>query len=542
MQRAADVVCIGKEPCPKCGSRDNLGRYSDGHGYCFGCGHYEKGDGSVSSSATQRNHRSPGMIDGEFTALSKRGITEETARHFNYRTGVFNGKKCQIANYADADGRPVAQKLRFADKTFNFVGNPKEALPLYGQHLWRDGGKMIVVTEGEIDALTVSQLQGNKWPVVSVMNGAQGAHKSVASALEWLLKFDKVVFMLDDDEPGQNAAKKCAALLPPGKAFIARIPGFKDANEALQAGKGQLVIGAMWDAKEYRPDGIVDVASVIERAAQPIQAGLAWPWPVLTKATHGRRRGELYGFGAGTGCGKTTLFKQVQAHVILNDGLPVGVVALEEPVHHSAKTLAGVIDGVRYHVPGVEYDTAKLRSRLEWMQGKAYFYDHFGAATFETIRDKMRYMAHSLGCKDIFIDHLTALAATMGDDERKAIDAMMAELSALALELDVTIYFISHLSTPDGKPHEEGGRVLEKHFRGSRAIGYWSHFLFGMERDKQSPEKPTVFRVLKDRYTGDSAGLTFGLRYDRDTGRMEECELSDGDDRFRDERGDSSEF
>ncbi len=34
-------VCVGHEPCPKCGSRDNLGRYDDGSGFCFGCRHYE---------------------------------------------------------------------------------------------------------------------------------------------------------------------------------------------------------------------------------------------------------------------------------------------------------------------------------------------------------------------------------------------------------------------------------------------------------------------------------------------------------------------
>lgn len=32
------------EPCFKCGSRDNLARYSDGHGYCFGCGYWEPGN------------------------------------------------------------------------------------------------------------------------------------------------------------------------------------------------------------------------------------------------------------------------------------------------------------------------------------------------------------------------------------------------------------------------------------------------------------------------------------------------------------------
>lgn len=32
---------IKHEPCPECGSRDNLARYDDGSGWCFGCGHYE---------------------------------------------------------------------------------------------------------------------------------------------------------------------------------------------------------------------------------------------------------------------------------------------------------------------------------------------------------------------------------------------------------------------------------------------------------------------------------------------------------------------
>jgi twinkle protein len=36
---------------------------------------------------------------------------------------------------------------------------------------------MLTITEGEIDALSVSQAQGNKWPVVSVPTGAKGAVK-----------------------------------------------------------------------------------------------------------------------------------------------------------------------------------------------------------------------------------------------------------------------------------------------------------------------------------------------------------------------------
>lgn len=32
---------VGHEPCPICHSKDNLARFDDGHGWCFGCGHWE---------------------------------------------------------------------------------------------------------------------------------------------------------------------------------------------------------------------------------------------------------------------------------------------------------------------------------------------------------------------------------------------------------------------------------------------------------------------------------------------------------------------
>ena len=35
---------IQHEPCPECGSRDNLARYDDGHAFCFGCNYREKAE------------------------------------------------------------------------------------------------------------------------------------------------------------------------------------------------------------------------------------------------------------------------------------------------------------------------------------------------------------------------------------------------------------------------------------------------------------------------------------------------------------------
>lgn len=538
-----DSVCLSKGPCVDCGSSDACALYSDGHTHCFSCNKTRQGESAVSDAPPSRKPRS--LVTGDIGALPSRGITEETSKKWGYLLARVPHPKtkeeewCQVAQYRDEDGRVVAQKLRWKDKTFQFVGEPKQA-QLFGQHLWRDGGKRVVITEGEIDALTVSQLQNNSWPVVSLPNGASAAAKAISQNLEWLLKFDEVVLMFDDDKPGQEAVEACAPLFPVGRCKIARISGFKDANEAHVAGKGKLVIDAIWGAKEFRPDGIVDIEEVEDRAVAKVEVSArTWPWDSLTAATYGRRYGEVYGLAGGTGMGKTTVFKQVQAHIVQNETVPIAVIALEEPTHHSAKTLAGVLDGKRYHVPGVQYDESRLRSTLQSMRGRVYLYDHFGGATYETIVEKIRYMRHAYGIRDFFLDHLTALASTMGDDERKAIDKMMAELSALMIELDSTLYYISHLTTPEGKSHEEGGRVLERHLRGSRAIAYWSHFIFALEGDKQKPEQPRRLRVLKDRYTGDANGLVIGLQYQRETGRMVECQLPDENEGsssgFRDE-------
>jgi twinkle protein len=471
------------------------------------------------------------LLTGEYQALSKRGITEETCRHFGYQVASRGGIGYQVAPYFNADGQMVAQKLRTAKKTFSVVGDVKDAL-LFGQQLWRDGGKMVVVTEGEIDCMTVSQLQGNKWPVVSVPNGSKGAKKALAKHLDWLEKFATVVLMFDMDDPGREAVAECAPLFRPGRCKIARLP-LKDANELLQAGRGAEVIEAVWGAKEYRPDGLVSVDDLIEEIDKPIVEGYPWWLEPLTKLTYGRRLGEIYALGAGTGVGKTDFLTQQVAFDVNTLGLHVGCVFLEQKPVETAKRIAGKIAGKRFHVPDGSWTTEELKGSIDSLRGKVTFYDNFGTTDWEVVAGKIRYMAVSEDIKVIYLDHLTALADTA--DERGSLEKIMKEMAALANELQIIIVFVSHLATPEGKPHEEGGRVMIRHFKGSRTIGFWSYFMFGMERDQQAEDENarqrTTFRVLKDRYTGQATGSVVTLVYDKDTGRLAEGAPVDfGDD------------
>lgn len=522
----SSVVSQGPCPAPDCGSSDAFTLYDDGHAHCFSCGHHVQEAGL----ATQRSQRTNSeLVPGDLRDLAVRCINEETCKKWDYRVGTYHDKTVQIANYRDSTGQRVAQKLRAAGKEFTIVGDAKK-MTLYGQWLWRDGGKMVVITEGEIDALSVSQVQQNKWPVVSLPNGAQNAKKAIKASLEWLEKYDSVILMFDNDEPGRKAVEECAPLFTPGRCKIARIEGYKDANEALKAGKGALIIDAMWGAKTYRPDGVISVADVLEAALKPIPIGDPWPFPRMTDWTYGRRSGELYGLGAGTGVGKTDVFTQCIAYDVLTLGKTVGAVYLEQPPVETVRRVAGKTVGKIFHVPGASTPEELAEAvRALGDTNRFYLYDHFGSSSWEIIKQRIRYMVVSLGCEHIYLDHLTALVS-QEEDERKALDRIMSELAGQAQELGHKMHFISHLATPEGKPHEEGGRVMIRHFRGARSIGFWSHFLFGLERNQQSDDEEersvTTLRCLKDRNTGAGTGKTMGLRYDHNTGLLRDADDS----------------
>ncbi len=358
------------QPCPKCGSSDARATNDDGSWHCFSCNSHV-GGGERVSEPTPRE-----FVTGSPQAIARRNVTEDTCRKWGYWMGTVNGQPVQIANYKTRDGKTCAQKLRFADKSFATRG---ELIGLYGQHLWRDGGRRVVVTEGEVDALSVSQAFDNKWAVVSVPNGAGAAKKFVAQAIDWLDRYDQVVFCFDMDDVGRKGAAECAALLTPGKAYIAELP-LKDANDMLVANRSKELVNCLFDAREYRPDGIVNgkelwdvISHKEEHKSKP------YPFIGLNHITHGMRLGELVTVTAGSGIGKSLFCREI-AHHLLGLGETVGYIALEESVRRTALGILGIHMNKPLHLDDDMLDEKELKPAFDKTvgNGKFYTYDHFG--------------------------------------------------------------------------------------------------------------------------------------------------------------------
>ena len=521
---------IRHEACPHCGSSDANALYADGKHYCFSCQTLTPSDKEgVIAVTTQKENVA--FLPIEATGLNKRRINEKTAKHWQYGLSTFKGSKVQVANYYDRQGTLKAQKVRFPNKDFTVIGDIK-AINLYGEHLARDSGKMITIVEGELDALSLSQCFDNKWPVVSVPQGAPSAKRAVSKALDWLCNYETVVIMFDNDEAGQKASIEVANILPPNKAKIAKLP-LKDASEMMQAGRTEELVNAVWSAKTYRPDGIVagtdlwdTVTTTDDKYTVPYQ------YVGLQEKTGGMRRGEIVTITAGSGIGKSQLAREL-AFGLIKHGETLGYIALEENVKRTALGLMSLELNKPLHLRQEnEVAEEEMRNAFDSTvgSGRVYLYDHWGSTDSENLLSKIRYLVRGCGCSYIVLDHISIVVSGLdGGDERRLIDNTMTKLRALVEELNCGLLLISHLKRPSGdKGHEDGAQTSLAQLRGSAAIGQLSDMVIGLERNQQDDDNPHVsnVRVLKNRWSGET-GLACSLEYIKDTGRMIEVHFED---------------
>jgi twinkle protein len=527
-------------PCPECGSKDNVAVYDDGHGHCFGCeAHW--GPGSFGEDGAEIEPHEPTNIPDEggfkpvpltFAPLGKRGLSQETCRKYGYGLATFLGggnevAPHQFAPYHDDKGRLVAYKVRGPNKYFTFIGDASAAT-LFGQKHARPGGKMLTVTEGEVDALSVSQVFGNRWPAVSVPNGAAGAAKAFKKNLEFLESYDKVVICFDQDEPGEKAAEECAAVLSPGKAHIVSLPR-KDANEMVAADEAAKLRDAIWGARPWRPDGVINLADIKAAIAQRPSMGVEYPWDGLNRMLYGQRPTELTTWTGGTGAGKSSIVSELVYNLGVIQGKKVGCVYLEESVARSGQRLVGLEMNKPIHLPGVDYTEEEFDAAFDRVlgTGRILAYDAFGTVDTDVLMSRLRYMTVGLGCEYLILDHIAMFASgsDVDADERRLIDRLMTELRSFSQETGACLHIVSHLRRigQSKKDHEAGLVVGMSHLRGSQAIAQLSDTIIAAERDQQSEEESNItrLRVLKNRYAG-TAGVACELEWDASTGRLAE--------------------
>jgi len=441
-------------------------------------------------------------------------------------------------------------KVRMIEGKRTWNWGDSEGIDLFGwQQAVESEARRLIIVEGEFDAAALWRIQqmycnqqyADVQPAVcSLPNGAASAHKDLVRLQDKIRRrFKEVTLCFDDDEPGRTATEKCMRVFPDCTAVV--LPR-NDANQCLLDGVGKAAYKAVaFNAEKPKNTTLVFGESLHDEAREQAPWGeLSWPWPDLQEATRGIRPSTIY-IGAGVKMGKSEIVNALGAHFIKNHGVKVFMAKPEEANKKTYKMMASKVVGKVFHDPKIEFDYEAYDKAGEVMHGKmamVNLYQHLG---WDTLKSDI-YAAHSWGAKVGMIDPITNLTDPMSSgDANQALQAIAQELSAMALDLDMTFFIFCHLKAHEGNitrekreklynsgqytglgncPHEFGGDIFSSQFAGSRAMMRKCDLMLGLEGNKD-PDLPIekrnrrVLKILEDREFGASG--KFPLYWDQRT-------------------------
>jgi len=421
-----------------------------------------------------------------------RGITPSTFA--KYGVGLDEKNNVHFPYYLE--GTHVGSKVRAGTaKEFWFSGETT-GVQLFGMQA-ANGDRRIIVTEGEIDALSAAQMTG--YAAVSVPFGADSAAKHIKHTLRWLESFGEIVLCFDMDKPGRAAQEACVALLDKTKVKVMVLPtGFKDPNDMLKSGQDQQFKTAYFSAQSFTPTGIISTEEVIERTVsflmdKSARHGKPTGYDGLDKLIGGWRAGEVTTIVAGTGIGKSSItralcYKQVMMgvktlYIPLEDMLEQATSRFLEM--HTASSLVKSND-----VP----NEALMRQGLFEVLENLTLFDQSGAISVDDLVASIAYAVRKDGIEFVALDHISAMTSNRDTDERRALDnAIQALKLRVAKDLKCAVLVVSHLSR-DSSDKEDNNPTLSR-VKGASSIAQYSDAVLGLERKRN--EQLTVFRTLK---------------------------------------------
>lgn len=512
----------------ECQSSDARQEYEGGTSFCFSCGTFFPAGGPTKKKNKEVSEKIPleDILVLDVRGFEERKIKKKVTEHYGVRVSYNEEGNIDAHYYPYGPKEVIGYKIRELPKKFSSTGKIKG---LFGQHSFSPGGKRLVITEGELDAMSVAQAYLDKYqciyPVVSLPS-ASGV-KELLENRDWVRSFEEVVLMLDNDPAGEKALEECIKIVGVDKVKVAKLPR-KDASDVLVELGSDEINKAIWNAQRHVPSGIIG-RDELWKALEEYNSVKSVPYPTCLAGPNskvkGMRLGEIALFISGTGSGKSTVIREIELHLVQTTEDKIGIISLEESPAETTRKLAGM--AINRNPAHAEISIDELRPGFDAVFGddRVIVLDHQGSMDDTDIVDKLEYMC-LMGCKYLFIDHITILVSEGAGDltGNEAIDKMMNSLLTLAKKHNVYICLVSHLRKAQmGKPFEEGHLPSIDDIKGSGSIKQISFDIIAFSRNMIAQDaalrNTITMRVLKCRYTG-LTGDVPGAVYNNETGRL----------------------
>lgn len=471
------------------------------------------------------------------TYLESRKITAATAEKYQI-TVQSKHKNIVVFPFLDEKGNMPFIKYRKTD--FNpAVDKGKEWCEanckpiLFGMYQCNLDNKTLVLTEGQIDSLSVAESGIEN--AVSVPFGKNG-FTWIPYCWEWMQNFDTLI-VFGDCENGiitllDEMRKRFRGTVKAVQQQDYR--GCKDANELLCKYGKDAVRRAVEQAKTVLIDRVIEIADIkaVDLFSLPkISTGIVGIDKVLSGGIY---LGQTVILTGKRGDGKSTLGSQILANA-LDNGKSVFAYSGELPDYFFKRWLdfqiagqqnvidrAGEAGSVNYFIPD-----SKVHKISEWYRGRAYLFDSHSTEDneLEHLLSTIEKAIQQYGIQLVLLDNLmTALDIGLDIDLYRAQSKFVDKLVKISKNYNVAVILVVH-------PRKNSlGADDNDVVSGSSDITNKVDVVMTYKRDKTLSDDERLLTISKNRLTGKLAigAKAIKLYFDEASKR-----ISDNRDNFR---------
>jgi twinkle protein len=351
---------------------------------------------------------------------------------------------------------------------------------LFGWHAIKPDARVAIITEGQIDAMTWAAMGANAF---SIPNGTGDCETWIDYEWENLEQFDTIILSFDTDKPGIEAVERVSKRLGRHRCMRVTLEGFKDANEALMAGKTkEFFIDALNKATPFKPPEIVspmDMKDKVMAEMFPKDGKKAGFWPVTLGGLVGFRSGELSIWTGISGHGKSTLLLQLMLEAT-GEGMSVGIASMEMPAQ---KTLAFAVQMNRPEgMKAEEMNPDTAETVLDALSGFLWIFNLQGEIPVDQLIALMEYGVARHGMKHIVIDSLMKLDVASDDFDKQR--QVLNKLVNFSRSSGCHIHLVCHPKKTD----DEGKKPGKMDIKGSSDIFNQADNILAVWRNRAKEE------------------------------------------------------
>lgn len=398
---------------------------------------------------------------------------------------------------------------------------------LFGWQAIPDDAREVIITEGEIDALSWAAYG---YPAMSVpFGGGKGGKQAwIENEFERLDRFERIFISTDMDKPGEEAAEEIASRLGRHRCYRVALP-HKDANECLVAGVGkEAMAAALASAKALDPDGLKRPVEYLDRVIHLFwpgpeeREGYTLPYGKLADKLH-LRPAELTLWSGASGSGKSQIISDCIPHWI-RQGSRICLASFEMRGEQTLRRLCK-------QTGGVDRPTAPFIGKiLEFLDQGLILYERVGKSGVGPLLEIFDFARAKYGCDQFVIDSLMRLG--IAQDDYTGQERAVFQIVDWTIKNNVHTHLVAH-----ARKGEKGqGAPETEDIKGAMEIGANAFNILTVWRNRkheellqaapdeetrrQLDEKPGVILNVAKQRNGDFEGKA-GLWFDQETYRYQ---------------------